>query len=256
MLKSKRRSERDRLSVHARGHGFGGRHLEGSRGPAAARALSGIARLVEHQDSHQAAVQLPDASPAPADAQARMGYWIPARRRVRVDDTEVVDEGHSRQFRARTEHFRSRLEQRARLRAAIALPLHGGAVDAERHVVEKRATVHLADVDRAFDRLGERIEGANEIVRRHTRDRGRSGFASPPETQTSGSPWAQAADATTASDPSPPAIPRASAPSATASSTSAAEVIARRQDAPTRCSVPGPPRQDCARAALPPPDLG
>ena len=83
-----------------------------------------------------------------------------------MGDAVVVDEAQSGQRRARTAHLRGRLEQRADLCVAIGRPLHGCPVDPERDVVEEQATVHVADIDRAFERIGERVERADEIVRR------------------------------------------------------------------------------------------
>jgi hypothetical protein len=83
-----------------------------------------------------------------------------------VGDAEVVDEAHRGQRRARTEDLRGRLEQRAELCVAVGRALHGCPVDPERDVVEEQATVHLADVDRAFEPIGERVERADEIVGR------------------------------------------------------------------------------------------
>jgi hypothetical protein len=80
-------------------------------------------------------------------------------------DSAVVDQAHAGQLSARTQHLRRRLDDRARLRAAVALTLHGGAVDAERDVVEERAAVHLAHVDRPLERVRECVERTDEVRR-------------------------------------------------------------------------------------------
>ena len=85
------------------------------------------------------------------------------------------------------------------------------AVDPERHVVEEHAAVHLRHVDAALDAVGERVERADQIApidaqveREVVAGAGRNAH----ERQ----PVRGAAAATTASDPSPPAMPSASAP--------------------------------------------
>ncbi len=82
-----------------------------------------------------------------------------------MHDAELVHEAHVVQLRAGTQYLSRGFEERARLRIAIALPLHCRGVDAERDVVEKRTAVHIAEVDRPFDRISERVERADEVVR-------------------------------------------------------------------------------------------
>ncbi len=60
----------------------------------------------------------------------------------------------------------SSLEQRAQFRVAVAGSPDRIAVDPERDVVQKRATVHVAQIDRSFQRSAEGVERADEIVRR------------------------------------------------------------------------------------------
>ena len=60
----------------------------------------------------------------------------------------------------------SGLEQRAELGVAVAGSPDRVAVYPERDVVDKRATVHVAEIDRPFQRGTEGVERAEEIVRR------------------------------------------------------------------------------------------
>ena len=154
-----------RLSVQARGNRIAGGHVQGARGPFAAGRPGGTARPVESEDAEPAAVERL-AKSAPALTAAGVGV---VRHQddggVGVDNTEVVDKAHAGQFGARTQHLGRGLEERARLRIAIALPLHGRPVHTERHVVEKRAPVHVAEVDGPFERIGERVERPDEVIR-------------------------------------------------------------------------------------------
>jgi hypothetical protein len=58
------------------------------------------------------------------------------------------------------------LEQRAQLGVAVAGVLDRVGVDPERYVVQKRATVHIAKIDRPFKRRPEGVKRANQIIGR------------------------------------------------------------------------------------------
>ena len=64
----------------------------------------------------------------------------------------------------RPEHVRGGLQQRARLGVAVRRLADRVAVEAERHVVEEHAAIHLRHVDPALDAVGERVERADQIV--------------------------------------------------------------------------------------------
>ena len=84
--------------------------------------------------------------------------------RVAMRAAAVVHELQAGCRRARTEHLRGRLQQRARLGVAVGRLPNRVAVDPERHVVEEEAAVHLRHVDPALDAVGERVERADEIA--------------------------------------------------------------------------------------------
>ncbi len=121
------------------------------------------------------------------------------------------------------------LRERARLGVAVPRPPNCVAVDPERHVVEEEAAVHLAYVDPALDAVGEGVQRADEVPR-STPTSSAKWLRVPAGTQTNGSSCVSAAAAATASDPSPPATPSASAPSATAWSTSDGRSSPGRED--------------------------
>jgi hypothetical protein len=74
----------------------------------------------------------------------------------------VVHEVHVGRRGARAERLLlSRLEQRAQLCVAVIASLDRVAVDHERDVVQKRASVHVADVDCPLQRSAEGVECAD-----------------------------------------------------------------------------------------------
>ena len=75
-----------------------------------------------------------------------------------VDELQVDCRG------TRPEHVRGRLQQRPRLGVAVGRLANRVAVDPERDVVEEEAAVHLRHVDPALDRVGERVERADQIA--------------------------------------------------------------------------------------------
>ena len=77
---------------------------------------------------------------------------------------EVVHHPQPRRATTRAANLADGLEHRSNLRVAVSGPLHGVAVDPEREIVEEQTAVHLCDIDLALDRIGERVERANEIV--------------------------------------------------------------------------------------------
>ena len=107
----------------------------------------------------------------------------------------------------------SSLEQRAQFRVAVAGSPDRIAVDPERDVVQKRATVHVAQIDRSFQRSAEGVERADEIVRRD------ADIAGEVVARTGGDahkryPAGSRDRCHDRQNPSPPATPRASAPPA------------------------------------------
>ena len=76
----------------------------------------------------------------------------------------VVHELQAGCWRARSEHLRGRLRERARLGVAVGRLPNRVAVDPERDVVEEEAAVHLGHVDPALDAVGEGVERADQIA--------------------------------------------------------------------------------------------
>ena len=80
------------------------------------------------------------------------------------------------------------------------------AVEAERNIVDEYLAVDLPQVDRRFPAPTEGVEGGHWGVAVDPRSRAKW-LRVPAGTQTKGNPWAAATWATTAWEPSPPAIP-------------------------------------------------
>jgi len=77
----------------------------------------------------------------------------------------MVDEVHVGRGGARAERLLSSgLEQHPQLGVAVAGLSDCVRVHSERDVVQKRASVHVAEIDRPFQRGAERIERANALV--------------------------------------------------------------------------------------------
>ena len=85
-------------------------------------------------------------------------------RGVAMRAAAVVHELQAGCRRARSEHLRGRLRERARLGVAVRRLPNRVAVDPERDVVEEEAAVHLGDVDPALDAVGEGVERADQIA--------------------------------------------------------------------------------------------
>jgi Tfp pilus assembly protein FimV len=94
------------------------------------------------------------------------------------------------------------------------------AVDPERDVSRNARPFTSAQVDPPFHAVGERVERADHVMPVHPEVEAKW-VRVPAGTQMKGRSCAAAAAATTAWDPSPPTVPRASAPSPIASSTCA-----------------------------------
>ena len=251
---AKSRRELDRLSVQARRKRLARGDFEGARGPCATGPMRRSARSVEHYDSKLAAVE--ERPPSPGRAVQRVGVvGHQDHGGVGVHATEVVHQANAGQLGARAQRVGRRLEERARLRVAVARALDGGAVDAQRNVIEER---------RGRSRRPGRSRPSSASVNASSAPT--SSFGSTPRsrakwlrvpagTHTNGSPCAVATDATTASDPSPPAMPSTSAPPAAAPS---ARVPRSSPGSRTIGSMPRSRAASASRArsALPPPDLG
>src|SRR5512132_231857 len=161
--KLKRRGELDRLAVYSGVHRRGSTHLETRRGPGSTRALAST-RGGEDDDPELPAVE----------------RWPGAGRTRRVERVGVVRHEHDGGVamraaavvheleidcgRTRPEHFRRRLQQRARLGVAVGRLPNRVSVDPERRVVEKDAAVYFRRVDPALDAVGERIERAEQVA--------------------------------------------------------------------------------------------
>ena len=153
------------------------------------------------------------------------------------------------------EDLGQRVEDGPQLRVAVALALDGLGVEAERDVVDEHAAVDLGEVDPALADRRRRRRGRRRHRRGRPRGRARSGCGSRPGCRRRAGPARRRPSATTACEPSPPAIASASAPSATAPRTSCSRSV------PSFSSIGSMPRARASSArwnfsAFPPPDLG
>ena len=226
---AERRVEVDRLAVDSGVDGRGGVHLELRRGPRPPRAAAGgrgLSRTMTPSWPLSSVGRVPGARGGSSEYGLFDTSTTAGLRCVRPRSSTSC---RSAAARARSENVRRRLEERARLGVPVGRLPNSVAVDPERDVVEEEAAVHLRDVDPALDAVGERVERAEQVVaidaevEREVVARA-GGHADERE------PCATAAAATTASDPSPPAMPSASAPRATASATSVGKIVVRAQD--------------------------
>ena len=132
------------------------------------------------------------------------------------------DELEVERLLALAQHLGQQRPRRLGLGVAVALLLHDRGVDAQRHVVHEEALVDRGVVDAAFDGVGERRARSCAGPRRSRPRSSAKWFRVPADTQTNGRSCSTAIEATRACEPSPPAIPRQSAPSATAPRASSA----------------------------------
>ena len=103
-------------------------------------------------------------SPPCADGGVRRGCSTRGRRRW-CGRHRGRRQGARRAVRRSDPAPRPRSRRACAPRILIALLLHGRPVHTERHVVEERAPVHVAEVDGTFERIGERVERPDEVIR-------------------------------------------------------------------------------------------
>ena len=122
------------------------------------------ARPVEHDDAELSAVE---GRPGAGRTRRLEGVGVVRHehdRGVAMGAAAVVHELQAGCRRARSEHLRGRLRERARLGVAVGRLPNRVAVDPERDVVEEEAAVHLGHVDPALDAVGEGVERADQIA--------------------------------------------------------------------------------------------
>ena len=135
-----------------------------ARAAASGAALAAIGGRAEDGDPEQGVVDpRPGARPdRAAQPVAVVGHQHGRARVVRV--AARAGPAQVELAAVRAEDVRHRVEQRAQLRVAVALPLHGLGVQAQRDVVHEHAAVHLGQVDRPLAAVHERVQRADHVV--------------------------------------------------------------------------------------------
>ena len=100
-------------------------------------------------------------------ARPRTGCWTPARPPGRGDRGPLVADGERGRRRVRSERLARGGQQRRQSCVAVPLAPDRVAVEPEDHVLDERAPVDLADVDRALQAVGERFQRAHHVVAQH-----------------------------------------------------------------------------------------
>ncbi len=186
--------------------------------------LLGIRRAA-HQHRHDAEPAGVEARPRGGAPQVRELVGV-VRHEHEVAPTSTCSpdgkgEPQVERHRGRADQVGQRLGGRAQLGVAVLLRLHDLGVHAHRRVVHEDAAVDLGEVDHAGRRRRRRRRG-HRPRRRGPCPRSRAKWLRVPAGITTiGMPCRLATEATSACEPSPPAMPMTSAPRATASSASA-----------------------------------
>ena len=164
-------------------------------------------------------------------------------------------DGESRWRGIWTDEARQQLRRRSLLCFSVGIAGHQVGVDAQRDVVHEYLAVDLSQVD---DRFVCGSEGIQRLPTGSSRSIPKSRarwLRVPAGTQTNASPCSAATSATTAWDPSPPAIPKASAPPEAACSARAL------RSSPSWNTTASRPRRrasstSCRLTTFPSPDFG
>jgi hypothetical protein len=249
-----RRTEVDRLAVDPRGHRCRGTRFQSRRVPGSPWNMGDVAGGVEDDDPQMAAVEC-RAGAAGERTVKRVGVVRHEHDgKVPVLAAQVVKETQLRRLRAGAQHPSRGFHERTHLGIAVGRAADRIAVDAERDVLRNvRPFTSAMSIWRSTPSVN--ASSAPVTSRRSTPTSSAKWLRVPAGTHTKGIPYATAVATMIASDPSPPAIPSASAPPAAASRTSAARSWPGES---TTTSIPCSRARSAtpARAALPPPDLG